>query len=1486
MADTQENLNKSYALALTALRAGDAVGAERRLRAIQETAAGNVNSLRLLGLALLMQEKDQAAVETLQQAVAVAPDFVHARTDLARAYRQAGRLDAAHTELQFVLNDAPSLAPAWVVLGDVLVDRQDYDGARAAFRRAQAEDPQASRLAKARAQFGRGNRIDAERGFRAILRSDTSHIGALCGLAALSLEAGIVVDAERLLRHALKQTAHSPLVWRALAQVFLEAGRLVEAEAAVRRALLVEPESAQSWIVLASVSGRLMRPEAALEAYQTAERLDPKQRLAHLSVGHVLKSLGRRAECERTYHECIAREPELAEAYWSLADLKNYKFSDAEILAMEALLTAGTGGQANAALLSFALGRAHEQRGDTPRAFTHYTAGNRLRREASPFDFALFERKSRRVIGRLRKDFFTAVRGSGCPDRGPIFIVGMPRSGSTLVEQILASHPDVEGTMELPNILNYVRELDCLDASADAYPDSLRSAPSAVLAALGRRYMAETLPLRHGRARFIDKQPNNFSHVGFIHAILPNATVIDVRRHPMDACFSCFKQYFAAGQSFTYDLEGLGRYYRCYLELMDHWDAVLPGKVLHLSYEDLILDPEQNIGRLLAHCGLDFDPRCLQFHETRRPIRTASSEQVRQPLYASGVGYWKRFERDLEPLRRSLGECLDRFASTDSLPAARRKNRAGNNTAEITDGTATAKMSICAPTRMVFGLPPSLTSSPRRARSGVGVAIAALLYGGCHPKEAAADSAADVLSEVVVTARKRSENLQDVPQNIDVYTSRDLESLHITQLEDYLTLAPSLSFISTGPDQQRFFIRGASDGSNPNFGSANVSTTAYLIDDLSLGFYGRIPDMHLYDVERIEILNGPQGTLFGAGALSGAVRVVTKKPDPGAFAAGVDIDGGQIDGGANNWSYEGFVNVPLVDGTTALRLSAYSVQKGGYIDNVLGTRHWLNGTTSTNAAWAGDNYNTSDIVGGRIALQQNFTSDWNLTLTGTFQRQVYRGSWEEDPARFGALNVQLFSPQGGYDYDRFLDLHVEGDAGIGDLVYAGGYSQRRTRRLYDYSDYAQYNTYATSIQATACATDPINGTGYSGCSVPYMYATTNSLLERWSNELRLQSKAGGRTHWTVGAYWERTRNPYSGFIAMPGINLKGEQANYYDLSHATPLPQEWYSDYATSDRLQTTEFADLTFDLDQRWSVEAGIDHYRSSISELTDWAGYYYEPKIPVLRTESAHKTNFKAGVDFKAADHLLLYFSFAQGFRDGGFNYMGAAAPASLPRSFMPDTINNYELGWKTELLNGRVVWNGALYYMAWKNYQVAVSWPVAPFGFNANIGDARIEGIESSVEVHPIAGLQLSLSGDYNDSTLVSDEFRNPSYVVVPGERLPEAPSFNMNAISRYEWPLLQGPRAFAQFDIAHKGSMWNDLRLDHRIVQPAYTIGDLRIGLTQPKGLWQAEAYVTNVWNTRAVIFADYNADSHPVNPDIPNEPRVFGLRLKYRWGKAD
>jgi iron complex outermembrane recepter protein len=777
--------------------------------------------------------------------------------------------------------------------------------------------------------------------------------------------------------------------------------------------------------------------------------------------------------------------------------------------------------------------------------------------------------------------------------------------------------------------------------------------------------------------------------------------------------------------------------------------------------------------------------------------------------------------------------------------------------------------------------------SARLIPSTLSIAIATCLYGGPLMSGSFAQPADDALDEVVVTARKRRENLQEVPQNIDVFTSRDLQNLSITNFQDFALLAPSISAVSIGPDNQRFFIRGASDGSGPTFGTSNVSTNGYLLDDVSLDFYGHAPDLHLYDIERIEVLNGPQGTLFGASAMSGAVRLVTKKPDPGAFSAGVDVDGGHLEGGANNWTYEGFANIPLVAGLSAVRLSAYSEYDGGYIDNLDGTRHWLNGTTSTNAAWAGSDFNRQDVVGGRIALLQNFADDWRATLTGYFQRQRFRGLWEENPAQYGPNNLQLFSPQGGYEYDQFLDLHVDGNVGIADLVYAGGYSSQRRRRLYDFSDYAQYSSYASFVQGSACKTSPIDGTGsYGGCNVPYMYGVVSGVIQKWSNEVRLQSKSGGRTHWTLGVYWEKTADPYSGVEVLPGINFSGAQArnaiNAYG-NLASPVAHVYYEEYAVFDYIQTSEFGDLTFDLDDRWSVEGGIVHFHGSTSELASAASYYYQQIVPVLRGSSDQKTSFKAGVNFKPTDHALLYFAFAQGFRDGGFNYVDASDASKYPSQFKPDTLNNYEVGLKSTWLGGRIVWNSALYYMRWSDYQIGVSVIGPPFGFNANVGDVRIYGLESGIQARPFAGLQLSFTGNYNDSKLVSNDYQSADFVVTPGERLPEAPYFNFNAVSRYERPIAGSLAAFVQVDVGHKGDMWNNLNQADHVLQPAYTIGNLRFGLERPDAGWQVEGYISNLWNTRAVIFADY---SSWFPQDVPSPPRVFGMRLKYRWGKPD
>jgi tetratricopeptide (TPR) repeat protein len=657
-AEVDRRLRQAHA----ALRAGQAATAERWLRQLEGKAPGEVLCLWLLGVALLDQGKVAESIAMLERALGSAPDLADTRVDLARALRRSGRTAEARAEVRRVLENTPHHHRAWLAYGDVLVDLGQYDDARVAFERARLTDPERAGVEAATDALLKDDRRKSEELFREILKRDASHTGALCGLAALSLAANVPRDAERLLRHALRQSEHLPLAYRGLAPTLLGLGRLTEAEAATQYLRRIEPQNPQTWVTTAGVATRAMRQAEAVEAYQRALELIPREAGLWMSIGHLQKTLGLRAESEASYKQALVLDPGRAEGYWSLADLKNYAFSDPEISAMRQLIASDPRGPSNEAQLNFALGKAFEQRRRYPEAFTHYARGAELRRREAPFDIRQFERRSERIRTFFDAAFFAAHSGSGDSSRAPIFIVGLPRSGSTLVEQILASHSAIEGTMELPNVLNIVQDFDDMAPGRSGYPEAVGRVHRERLAELGRRYIEETMPLlRLERPRFTDKLPNNFSHVGLIHAILPQATVIDVRRHPLDACFSTFKQYFAQGQNFSYDLEDLGRYYRCYLALMDHWDAVLPGKVLHIQYEQLVRSPEAGIRRLLGHCGLDFEPGCVTFYETERPVRTPSAEQVRQPIYTSAVGYWRHFERELEPLKRALGDSLERF---------------------------------------------------------------------------------------------------------------------------------------------------------------------------------------------------------------------------------------------------------------------------------------------------------------------------------------------------------------------------------------------------------------------------------------------------------------------------------------------------------------------------------------------------------------------------------------------------------------------------------------------------------------------------------------------------------------------------------------------------------------------------------------------------------------------------------------------------------
>jgi iron complex outermembrane recepter protein len=794
-------------------------------------------------------------------------------------------------------------------------------------------------------------------------------------------------------------------------------------------------------------------------------------------------------------------------------------------------------------------------------------------------------------------------------------------------------------------------------------------------------------------------------------------------------------------------------------------------------------------------------------------------------------------------------------------------------------------------------IPKASAPLARGAGSKIGLAVAAALAGFAVPRapSLAADAdntSAGGLQEIIVTARKREENLQEVPLSIDVFSKKDMQNLGIAGFEDYAEKVPSISFISIGPGTQLFVMRGVSDGSNPNY--ANTSATGFFVDDMSMSSSGVQPDLHLYDIERIEVLNGPQGTTFGASSMSGAIRYVTNKPDVNAFSAGIDFNAGQIQGAQQNWTYEGFFNAPIVSGVLGLRLSAFSDSHGGFINNQLTTRTWVNTAVSNNSAWARNDYNREHVEGGRVALKGVLNDQWSATLTYSFQRQTTFGAWDEDP-NLAPRTVERFGPESHRFEANTMDFHVDGDVGIGDLVFASTYWRLPTRQQDEYSQYIE-NFNGGANEGVTCLNDPVYGTGpYTGCNVPIQFYEYHTNPERWSDELRLVSKPGGRFHWLAGLYWEKTRDKDSGSTYyMPGLRTNSPAFQYYNYYSGTPPgstslpPGEWYAYTTRSDYWQSTEFANISFDLTSKLNVEAGVVHFKSYFRYYSPFGQFAYAATAPTLEVGSSHKWDSKFGVNYKLTDKVMVYADFAQGFRDGGTNsgYPQSCYNNGVPQSYVPDTLNNYEIGWKSTSLNGHLLWNGAAYLMNWKQLQTII-YDVnicAPSSFYVNVGDARIYGVESNVDYKFNDNLSFQAAGSYTDSHLISSPYA--TFQANIGERLPYVPYFSWSANLRYEHPLGKDLRGYAQFDIAHKGDMWNDLHVEGsngfpRILQPSYSIMNLRFGLNPEGAHWLAEFYIANVADKNAIVYS--NTGNFDLR-ETTNEPRVYGLRLNYRFGK--
>ncbi len=619
----------------------------------------------VLGNAQLRCAQIEAALATLEALVAEQPRWALAQLALGVALGRAGNGERAQAALERAVALKPDLPDAWLALADHRNAIGDHEGADAAYTRhikASTRDP---RLLAAASALVENQIPEAEARLRAHLRESPTDVAALRMFAEVAARLGRQEDAEHLLERCLELAPGFDAARQNYALVLYRSNKPEAALAEIATLLAIEPRNPGYRNLKAIVLGHIGEYTQAIELFGELLAEYPGSAKVWMSYGHALKTAGDTEQSVVAYRKCIALEPGLGEAWWSLANLKTLRFDAADLAAMRAALAREDLADEDRLHFEFAIGKALEDGAEYADSFAHYAEGNRVRRAGIHYSADATSARVQRTLETFTADFFATRAGFGCAARDPIFVVGLPRSGSTLIEQILSSHSAVEGTMELPEIRALGDALRERAEGGDSYHAALAAMDAAQLGTLGESYLERTRIQRKTAAPFfIDKMPNNFMHLGLIHLILPNARIIDARRHPMACCFSGFKQHFARGQHFSYSLPDIGRYYADYVRLMAHFDAVLPRRVHRVFYERMVGDTEVEVRRLLDYCGLPFEAGCLRFFENERPVRTASSEQVRQPIYTGGVEQWHHYEAWLDALKIALGPVLAAYPAT------------------------------------------------------------------------------------------------------------------------------------------------------------------------------------------------------------------------------------------------------------------------------------------------------------------------------------------------------------------------------------------------------------------------------------------------------------------------------------------------------------------------------------------------------------------------------------------------------------------------------------------------------------------------------------------------------------------------------------------------------------------------------------------------------------------------------------------------------
>jgi tetratricopeptide (TPR) repeat protein len=646
----------------------------RRLREVQK-AGGHADALKEAQALLrdLPENRDLLLITAISfrhllripEALAILDTLEKLQPRFSRLHQERGLCHVARREAPLAIdaflravNINPALPSSWGMLEGLYRMTGDAENAATAAAHVATLKSLPADVVMATSLFSDGDLGPAEEVVRAFLLRHGDHVEAMRLLAKIGMARDVLDDAELLFEAVLTLAPDYRAARYEYAQTLVQRHKYVQAREQTRRLLDLEPGNLDYRSLAATSAVGLGEHDDAIALYRGMLVDAPNSPDIHLWLGHALKTIGRVPEAIKAYRAAALARPDFGDAYWSLANLKLYRFSDEEMACMRAEEASTPVAPQDAYHLCFALGKALEDRGEIVESWRYYERGNVLKRAESRYRPEVIETNTQKQIEICTKGFFLNRAGWGSPRADPIFVLGLPRSGSTLVEQILASHSEVEGTQELADIQAIVLDLQGRDADLDTprYPAILADMTATDLRLLGEKYLADTQVYRTGRAFFIDKMPNNFRHIGLIHLMLPNAKIIDARRDPMSCCFSNLKQLFAQGQEFTYSVEDISRYYRTYLELMRHWDQVLPGRVLRVRHEDVVADLEGSVRRMLDYCGLDFEASCIDFHKTKRSVRTPSSEQVRQPIFRDGLDQWRKYEPWLGPLQAALKE--------------------------------------------------------------------------------------------------------------------------------------------------------------------------------------------------------------------------------------------------------------------------------------------------------------------------------------------------------------------------------------------------------------------------------------------------------------------------------------------------------------------------------------------------------------------------------------------------------------------------------------------------------------------------------------------------------------------------------------------------------------------------------------------------------------------------------------------------------------